>query len=264
MNLPNIGLKSPYDFETFNKWVEEHDSYPIVDNRHVITAFAPAPKNEDCSGLVLQVLKQITDINYYNSITLISAIKENELGIKEGIYFPSEDKLDFEFGSINTKIPSSIKLELQSYESFIKYDAHRLYNKSDILKFLPFVYKKFNEKIDSLPIIPIIYKKCKQNDLNNIFKVLFRNRSLIIVIGQLSHSLSQQEVKSSDSSTISQIIALDDSVDSSQSNVYRALNGIIRLSDIHFLQPKLLTYQISGNNLKFINTSGYASIVFYD
>ena len=114
-----------------------------------------------------------------------------------------------------------------------------------------------------IPVIPLLYKKCDPSLLAKIINIFYNFNTLIIIIGMMSHSLSIIEAKSMDSSTISKIIALDDSVSHLQSNAYVALNGLLQLCDTRFLRPKVLTYQIIESDQQYINKSGCASIVFY-
>lgn len=256
--IPNINLTDPYTHEQFLQWIEEN-KFDVLEYRSIRALFTPPAKTEQLSKLNLQALSQLTALDSYSCVLVIGNLKDNVE--KTGIYLPNPNTPTYStlFRDIQTTIPENIQQQLDALDKPIHYESIENIENSELDYSLPFIA----EKLGNLPIIPLLYKKCNPITLFKIMTAFYNYKTLIIMVGHMSHSLSIDEVRSLDSSTISKIIALDDTVNSNQSNLFLALNSTIKLCDMKFLRPKVLSYQIVESNQTYVNKSGCASIVFY-
>lgn len=261
MKLPDFGAGNRYSHEQFTNWIDEHKR-TIIDFHPVKAVFIPPAKEEQLSDLNVCALSQINEPVDYSCVVVISHIKVPLES--NGVFFPETELTTFKtaFRDINIALPENINEKINK----IKHTGTNLYrkaieflDKTDIEYSLPFIAERFKD----LPIIPMLYKKCDSNVIHKFMNAFYNLNALIIIVGRLSCSFSIQEIRSFDSSTISKIIAMDDSVNSTQSNAYIALNSLIKISDEKYLRPKVLSYQIVESSQRYTNKAGCASIVFY-
>ena len=261
MKYPCIDVDSPYTQDQFLNWMHSHEQDAKERRSTVKAAFFPPAKAAQLSDLNLYALSQLTGTSYSCVLVIGNLADTTE---QNGICLPEQDIESFDtlFRKIDVRIPQQIARKIKSikyHDQLIHYKALSLLEHPEIGYSLPIIA----EKTPMIPVIPLLYKKCDPSLLAKIINIFYNFNTLIIIIGMMSHSLSIIEAKSMDSSTISKIIALDDSVSHLQSNAYVALNCLLQLCDTRFLRPKVLTYQIIESDQQYINKSGCASIVFY-
>lgn len=259
MKYPKIDVQSHYSKEYLRDWtISESDKYAPRESRAVNAILLPIAKRETTSSMVVEALRQIENFQDYKRILAVGCCTAN---INSGIYFLKDRYYSNDLVSIDASIDDTIIQKLEKLDIVTCTDATYLLESSELFYNLPLIAQMTQEK---LPIIPIIYHNADESDLNKIFEVFSQDDTLILICSDLSHSLSDAEIKSLDSVTISKIIALDNTVTNNQCTAYTAVNCLIHLSDVHFWRPRLLRYQSTGFECHVINTSGFATVIFYE
>ncbi len=260
MKYPKIDELSKYSKEHLVSWIKgESNKYFPKESQPISVMLLPIAKREIASQMVIETLKQVRNFETYKRIVVVGCCTDVS---KRGIFTVENDSYDNELLQLNSIGDDTFLQTLNSIKikNEISYNAFDILDNSEIAYNFPLITEVSQQKI---PIIPLLYHNVDEEELFKIFEVLTKDKTLIIVCTDLSHSLSANETKSLDAVTISKIIALDDSVKNIQCTAYTALNAIIQMSDIHYWRPKLLSYRSTCSEVKRINIAGFASVVFY-
>lgn len=250
------------DAESFASWLESETAKynKTEEKRPAVAMFIPHATTEQCASMAVEAMSHITGLGDCRGIALIACAIDDGKTDRAGIVTVDRGITDYSHGSFDSSMPVTLELSLnKAIPSLTKTDFGPISNKylKAALPFAADIAKKAE-----LPLIPFLYQKLDANALHTLLDALFREKIFVIGCGNLSHSMSEPEVKSNDSDTISKIISLDPRITDKQSSSHAILNALAILCDERCLRPKLIRYQTTPTE-KFSNVAGYASLMYY-
>lgn len=261
MKYPNIEIRSNYSKEQFTNWIEEQKNlHTPQEARDINAIILPIAKRAASSKLVVKTLKQVPNYNIYKRIVVIGCYTPK---IYNGIYTTKTLSYQHNLTEFESFFGDDLigNIENLHLEGKLNYNVYDIIEESEMIYTLPLI-SEFTKEYN-LPIIPVLYHNAELSDLFKLFELLHKDKTLLIICSDLSHSLSVNETKSLDSVTISKIIAQDYTVTNQQCTAYTALNSFIRMSYIHYWRPRIVSYQSTETQVNVTNTTGFASVVFY-
>lgn len=250
------------DAESFASWLEsEKANYTKTEEkRPAVAMFIPHATTEQCAKMAVEAMSHITGLGECRGIALVVCAIDDGKTDRSGVLTVDRGITDYNFGSFDSNMPVALELSLnKAVPNMTRTDFGQIANKY-LKAALPFAAEIARNA--ELPLIPFLYQRLDANAMHTLLDVLFREKIFVIGCGNLSHSMSEPEVKSNDSDTISKIISLDPRITDKQSSSHSMLNAMAILCDERCLRPKLIRYQTTSKE-KFSNVAGYASLIYY-
>lgn len=113
-------------------------------------------------------------------------------------------------------------------------------------------------------LVPLIVGCCQPKRLYNLLRPLLDEQTLLLISSDLSHYLSYLEAQHQDAVTLTQIMALESTLQPEQACGSYAINGALLLALKQGWRPRLLgqynSGDVTGEKLRVV---GYAAIAFY-
>ncbi|MFC3913208.1 AmmeMemoRadiSam system protein B [Pseudaeromonas sharmana] len=246
----------PGDAETLSHWLQQHMQHPALEftpPRMLILPHAGYIYSGDLAALGVCQL----DASLHKRIIVLCPAHRMSFA---GIALPSEACQGFATPLGDIPLDPLLLSALAGKPEVHRHDhPHQQEHAIEVL--LPML----QHRLQHFTLLPIVVGNIAPKRLKMLLNPLLQQRStLLIVSSDLSHYLSYQEAKAQDTVTLSQIMALEATLQPEQACGSTALNAALLLAARQGWRPRLLGQYNSGDmNGDKIRVVGYASLAFY-